>query len=233
MDAKLLGMEEASTRTTQPIVTGTSVLAVKYKGGVMIMADTLGSYGNLCRYKNLERIKSVNDFTLIAAGGEYSDFQYICKLLEQLAIEDFCEDDGAKNTPRELHCYLGRVLYNRRSKQDPLWNSVVVGGFHEGKSFLGAVDLLGSCYEEDVLATGMGQHMALPILRKGWKEDLSEEDAKKLLEEAMTVLIYRDCNTINRFQIARVTKDGPEVSPPYALKTYWEHKLFVTPGGEM
>ena len=37
---------EPSSRTTQPIVTGTSVLAVKYAGGVMMMTDTLGS----CRH---------------------------------------------------------------------------------------------------------------------------------------------------------------------------------------
>ncbi len=33
---------EPSTRTQQPIVTGTAVLGLKYKGGVMIAADTLG-----------------------------------------------------------------------------------------------------------------------------------------------------------------------------------------------
>jgi 20S proteasome subunit beta 7 len=30
-------------RTTYPIVTGTSVIGVKYDGGVMMVADTLGA----------------------------------------------------------------------------------------------------------------------------------------------------------------------------------------------
>jgi len=33
---------EPSTRTQQPIVTGTGVLALKFKDGVMVAADTLG-----------------------------------------------------------------------------------------------------------------------------------------------------------------------------------------------
>ena len=33
---------EPSTRTQQPIVTGTGVLAIKFKDGVMVAADTLG-----------------------------------------------------------------------------------------------------------------------------------------------------------------------------------------------
>ena len=36
-------------RTQQPIVTGTSVLGIKYKDGVMLAADTLASYGSLAR----------------------------------------------------------------------------------------------------------------------------------------------------------------------------------------
>lgn len=37
---------EPSTRTQQPIVTGTGVLALKFKDGVMVAADTLGK--NVC-----------------------------------------------------------------------------------------------------------------------------------------------------------------------------------------
>ena len=31
-------------------------------------------------------------------------------------------DDGATMSPKELHHWLTRVMYNRRSKMDPLWN---------------------------------------------------------------------------------------------------------------
>ena len=45
--------------SSRPIVTGTSVLGVTYAGGVMIMTDTLGSYGGLLRFKSLEWIHQV------------------------------------------------------------------------------------------------------------------------------------------------------------------------------
>lgn len=56
-------------------MTGTSVLGIKYAGGVMLAADTLGSYGSLARFTDLRRIRRVGDYTLIAGSGEYSDFQ--------------------------------------------------------------------------------------------------------------------------------------------------------------
>jgi len=42
--------------------------------------------------------------------------------------------------PQEIYSYLSRVMYNRRSKFDPLWNSLVVGGVNmTGESFLVSV----------------------------------------------------------------------------------------------
>ena len=121
-------------RTQHPIVTGASVLAVKYADGVMMMADTLGSYGSMGMFKHLTRLRPVNEYTMLGGGGEYSDLQYILKMLEQLRIADFAAADGATLTPSEVHSYLGRVMYNRRSKVDPLWNQLITAGFYQGKS---------------------------------------------------------------------------------------------------
>lgn len=121
------------THTQSPIVTGSSVLAVKYADGVMMIADTQGSYGSMAMFKHLQRLRAVNEYTLLGGGGEYSDLQYILKLLEQLRIQDFNAADGAVMTPAEVHSYLGRVMYNRRSKVDPLWNQLITAGYYGGK----------------------------------------------------------------------------------------------------
>jgi 20S proteasome subunit beta 7 len=71
-----------TTRTQSPAVTGTSVLGVCYDGGVLLAADTLGSYGSLARFLSLSRLRPVGEKCVVGAGGEYSDFQYIHKVLE-------------------------------------------------------------------------------------------------------------------------------------------------------
>ena len=75
-----------------------------------------GSYGSTKRYKSFERLTKVNESTVLGAGGELSDFQYLQTLLGELATEDYCADDGVALTPREIYAYLSRVLYNRRNK---------------------------------------------------------------------------------------------------------------------
>lgn len=65
-------------------------------------------------------------------------------------------------------------------------------------SFLGQVELLGTQYEDDTLATGFGSYIARPLLRDAYRPDLTEEEAKKIVLECMRVLFYRDARTINK-----------------------------------
>ena len=65
------------------MVTGTSVLGLKFDDGIIIAADTLGSYGSLARYRTVSRLMKVNNTTVMGAGGDYADFQFIKSIIEQ------------------------------------------------------------------------------------------------------------------------------------------------------
>ncbi|EKM51252.1 uncharacterized protein PHACADRAFT_263295 [Phanerochaete carnosa HHB-10118-sp] len=215
---------EGVQRTQQPIVTGTSVLAIKYKDGIMMAADTLASYGSLARFKSVQRLHAVGRTTVLGASGDMSDFQYLQGMLDELVTDEFTAGDGNEFAPQEVHEYLARVMYARRSKMNPLWNALLVGGVRDGKSFLGYVDLLGTTYQASTLATGYGAHIALPLLRQAveTREDtLAEEEAKRVLTESMRVLFYRDARSLNKFQIAKVTETGVDISEPIVLDTHW------------
>lgn len=219
--------------TTSPIVTGTSVVAIRYKDGVVMAADTLGSYGSLARFRQVERMRQFGSYTCVGAGGEYSDFQMLSKLLKELITEDLSTDDGSTLGPRQIYTYLTRVLYNRRCRFDPLWNQLIVAGYRDGKSFLGYVDLLGTSYEDDTIATGYGAYIATPLLRKAYKPDLSLDEAKEIVQNCMRVLFYRDARTINRIQMATINTDGISISEPFSLQTDWlaEHVRQGVVGG--
>uniref|UniRef100_A0A7C8ZUY5 Proteasome endopeptidase complex n=1 Tax=Opuntia streptacantha TaxID=393608 RepID=A0A7C8ZUY5_OPUST len=156
-------------------------------------------------------------------------------------------DDGNSLGPKEVHSYLTRVMYNRRNKFNPLWNSLVLGGVKNGQKYLGTifqvnqcmnviltlnvlyVNMIGVHYQDNHVATGFGNHLAVPILRDEWKEDLSFEEGVKLLEKCMRVLLYRDRSAVNKLQIAKITEEGVSISPPYSLKTFWEFSTFKNP----
>ncbi|CAI0542374.1 unnamed protein product [Linum tenue] len=225
----LLASESDSQRTLSPYVTGTSVVALKYKDGILMAADMGGSYGSTLRYKSMSRMTPVGKHSLLGASGEISDFQEICKYLDELILHDSMWDDGNSLGPKEVHNYLTRVMYNRRNKFDPFWNSLVLGGVKKGEKYLGMVSMIGLSFVDDHVATGFGNHLARPILRDEWREDLSFEDGVKLLEKCMRVLLYRDRSAVNKLQIAKITEEGVTISQPYSLKTFWGFTAFNNP----
>lgn len=60
--------------TQAPVNIGSSVIGLKYKDGVMIATDTAVTYGSMKHYKGVQRIAKINEETVLASGGEMSDF---------------------------------------------------------------------------------------------------------------------------------------------------------------
>ncbi|GAA6022502.1 hypothetical protein JCM11491_001698 [Sporobolomyces phaffii] len=216
--------------TQQPIVTGTSVIALKYKDGVILAADNLASYGSLARFKDVRRLHKLGQKSLIGAGGDMADFQQLKRMLENLMTEESILDDGHELSTNQVFEYLSNVMYAKRSKMDPLWNTCLVAGWDTTTDapFLSYVDLVGVTYSAPSLATGFGAHLATPLLRKeldargpDGEKNLSEEDAVKIVRNCMKVLFYRDARSMNKFQVAKVTKDAVEIGEPESSETSW------------
>ncbi|KWU46692.1 20S proteasome subunit beta 7, partial [Rhodotorula sp. JG-1b] len=215
-------------RTQQPIVTGTSVLGLKFKDGVMLAADCLASYGSLARFKDIRRLYKVSESTMIGASGDMADFQQVKHMLQGLMTDEIITEDGHELSTSQIFEYLSNVMYARRNKFDPYWNALLVAGVENGEPFLAHVDLLGVTYSSPSIATGFGMHLAQPLLRKALddlgpdgEKSLSEDDARKILENAMRVLFYRDARSLNKFQIATVKADGVVIGEPQEAETSW------------
>ena len=184
-------------------------------------ADTLGSYGSTCMFKSIQRIVPVGEYVMLGGGGEYSDFQHVCDTLRDVVIDEREQDDGSKLYPHQMFSLLQQIMYNRRNKQDPLFNQFVMAGYRDGKAFLGFVDKLGTNFEDNHISTGYGAHIAIPLLRKHYRPDLTRDEAVRIVEMCMTVLYYRDKQTINKVQIATVDASGIHIEPPRELPTVW------------
>jgi len=213
-----------------PITTGTSVLGVAFSGGVVIAADLLASYGSLARFRDVPRVSRINDQTVIGCGGDYADFQFVMKSIDEKMIEK--EYYGQSLSPNALYSWLTRVQYNRRSKFDPLWCNWVIGGRdEEGKPFLGYVDKLGTAFECPVIATGYGSYIAMPLMREELDSrggQLTEEEAKQLIRKCLTVLYYRDARSFNKYQLAVVSESGSTIEGPLTLESNWDVAQYVS-----
>ena len=149
--------------------------------------------------------------------------QHLDRMLDALSVrqnylgQSNADDEPSDSPPHDLnaknlHMYLSKVLYNRRTKLDPLWNVILIAGLDaKEEPFLASVDLLGTTFTSPTLATGFGAHLAQPILRRKVPDEeaaknLSREEAVELVKESMKVLFYRDARSMDKYSIAVVEK---------------------------
>ncbi|KAF2474583.1 proteasome endopeptidase complex, beta subunit [Lindgomyces ingoldianus] len=210
--------------TQSPIVTGTSVVAAKFKDGVVIAADNLASYGSLARFTDVKRLRKFNDEVVVGFGGDVSDMQYLDRLLNSLDIRENYSNTESSLNAKNLHTYLSKVMYKRRSDFNPLWNHLLIAGLDgDAKPFLASADLLGTTFSSPTLATGFGAHLAQPIMRRTIPDEaavqnVSKDDAISLVKECMKVLFYRDARSMDKYSIAIITKAGVELTEDERLE---------------
>ncbi|KAB5581058.1 nucleophile aminohydrolase [Coniochaeta sp. 2T2.1] len=228
-DGSYLQSSGPKQATQSPIVTGTSVIALKFKDGVVMAADNLASYGSLARFTDVPRLRSFADTSVIGFGGDVSDMQYLNRHLTDLSIDEAYDNTPSTSDPTSssstghlnaanLHKYLQNLLYSRRNSFDPLWNQILVAGLDSSaKPFLASVDMRGTAFTSPSLATGFGAALAQPIMRKYAETEeqaaqLTREQAVDVIKECMKVLFYRDARSLDSYSLAVVTAKGVEIS---------------------
>ena len=53
-----------------------------------------------------------------------------------IRIDEELLGDGHSYSPKAIHSWLTRAMYSRRSKMNPLWNTMVIGGYADGERLI-------------------------------------------------------------------------------------------------
>lgn len=192
-------------------------------------SDTLLSYGSMAKFPNVPRIKIIGKHSAVCATGDYADFQEATKKLEAVVTQHTLYADVDDLSPNEIFCYLHRTVYANRSNFEPFMCEFVYIGSREGKTFLAGLDSVGTRWEDDCVATGYGAHIAIPLLRKAVEthpQGMSREEAVEVIKSCLQVLFYRECRTINKFQIADASENKVVISEPFEVPTTWDFEGF-------
>ena len=215
---------------TSPTITGGATIGLKYNGGVLLASDTQLVYGGYLMEKNQSRTYQISDNCAMVSSGEYADFTEVCKLLKHKRDADLIADDGFQFLEPQDYCtWLARMQYQKRNKMKPFYNNHIVGGVDsKGEVFLGNVDIHGNTFQNnDYLVNGMAHYFCNVLLTNAGKaEDLSEADARKVLENCFTTMFMRDKTCSQYIQITKVTTEGVEIGEAQKVDSHWDHKNF-------
>ena len=177
---------------------GTTVLAMRYRDGVIMAGDRQATAGYQVASRRIEKIFKADDLSGVGIAGAAGPAMEMAKLF-QTELEHYEKVEGDNLSLDGKANKLGQMI--RMNLQAAMMGLAVVpifAGFDEkaGVGRLFKYDITGGRYEErDYDAQGSGSKDARDSLKKLWKRDMPREDALRTALEALFDAADEDVGT--------------------------------------
>ncbi len=192
--------------------TGTTILGIVCKDGVVMASDRQITAGNLVVGKNYLKTVPINDYLLVSFTGMVSDAQRVPKILSaELKLKEL--KSRSRPTVKQSASLLSSLSYHgiRQPSMIPQQVGFLLAGFNEdGSVVLYSIEAAGSIVKvEDYDANfGSGMPYVLGLLERQWKKGISMEEGIELAKEALKSSTQRDTGSGYGIDIFTITKDG-------------------------
>lgn len=192
--------------------TGTTILGIICKDGVVMASDRQSTAGTIVMNKNSEKTKKVNDYLLISGTGMVSDIQRVAKVLPaELKLKEL--KSKTRPSVKQAASLLANISYSgiRQPSMIPQQAGFLLGGFDEdGTTELYSVEPAGSFVKVDDYDANFGSGMpyVLGLLERQYKKGMPVEDGVKLAVECIKSSTQRDIGSGFGIDVFTITKHG-------------------------
>ena len=185
---------------------GTTIVSIKFKNGVLIASDRQTTAGMMVYHKKTQKLHQITDNILIGAAGLVGDIQALVKILQANLKLKYLR---SKNEPtaEEAASFLSTLM--NYYKWFPFFSEVIIVGKDNDDYNIYSIDEAGGLEKFDnFTSTGSGMLFALGVLETEYKENMSEEEAKELAKKAILAAIKRDLGSGYGIEIWTLTMEG-------------------------
>jgi proteasome beta subunit len=188
----------AAPRDTIPAPHGTTVLGLKFRGGVVMAGDRRATEGYAIADDRMEKVFAADDRSMIAIAGAAGQAVEIVKLF-QLELEHYEKITGDRLSLEGKANRLAQMI--RGNFPLAVQGLVVVplfGGFDDrrGEGRIFYYDATGGRWEErDFHTTGSGGRPARTSLKKRWRPEMERDEAVRVAVEALVDASQEDVAT--------------------------------------
>jgi len=185
-------------RSVPAVPYGTTVLALRYRDGVVMAGDRQASEGYQVASRRIEKIFKSDDLSGVGIAGAAGPAMEMARLF-QTELEHYEKVEGENLSLDGKANKLGQMI--RMNLPMAMQGLVVVpifAGFDEraGVSRLFKYDVTGGRYEEtDYFAQGSGGKDARDSLKKRFKRDMTKDEAVRVSIEALMDAADEDLGT--------------------------------------
>jgi proteasome beta subunit len=189
---------DGATAASLPAPEATTVLAVRYTGGVVMIGDRQATEGYSIAHRRIQKVFAADDYSAVAISGTAGLAIELVRLF-QTELEHYEKLEGIRLSLDGKATYLARMV--RQQLPMAIQGLVVVPlfcGFDptDGSGRVYTFDVVGGRYEEhDFGATGSGSREAKSYLRTAFTADLDQEAVTDVALRALVAAAEQDVAT--------------------------------------
>ncbi|SCU88785.1 LANO_0D03070g1_1 [Lachancea nothofagi CBS 11611] len=181
-------LAERSKTVPQATSTGTTIVGVKYNGGVLIAADTRSTQGPIVANKNCAKLHRMSPKIWCAGAGTAADTEEVTRLIgSNLELHSLY----ASREPRVVSA-LQMLKQHLFKYQGHVGAYLIVAGVDPTGAHLFSIHAHGSTDVGFYQSLGSGSLAAMAVLESNWKQDLTREEAIVLASDAIEAGIWND-----------------------------------------
>ncbi len=182
-----------------------TVIGVRAGDGVVLGSEKRLSYNGYILSKKTRKVFPVTRHIGIGFAGLVGDSQFILKMLRYEA-RNYELQMNREIRVRGLAKVLSLILYSY--KLMPLITEIVVGGVDDRGPQLYILDPVGSLIPDKYAALGTGGSIAMGVIEPRYRDDMSVEEAKRLVVDALREAIERDAVSGDGIDLLIITGEG-------------------------
>jgi 20S proteasome subunit beta 5 len=201
---------------------GTTTLAFKFKGGVVIAVDSRATAGAYIASQTVKKVIEINPYLIGTMAGGAADCSYWERVLAQR-----CRLYELRNKERisvaAASKILGNIVYSYRGMG--LSMGTMVCGWDKQGPGLYYVDSDGTRMTNHMFSVGSGSMYAYGVMDEGYDWDMSTEDALELGRRAIYHATHRDAYSGGQVNLYHMKEDGWEkISATNVAGLYYAYK---------
>jgi len=187
---------------------GTTTLAFKYNGGVIIAVDSRATGGMYIFSGNVKKIIPINRYLMGTMAGGAADCMYWERVLSKQ-----CRLYELRNKQRISVAAASKLLSNIcfQYKGYGLSMGTMIAGWDKKGPGLYYVDSDGTRTDGKVFSVGSGSIYAYGVLDDGYRQDLTDEQAYDLGQRAIYHATFRDAASGGVIRVVHMKEDGYKI----------------------
>ncbi len=208
--------------------TGTSIVGIVCKDGVVMAADRQSTAGNFVNNKDVQKLVQINDYLSVSGAGTASDIEMLKKMARaELRLKELKSKE--RPTVKESANLVGMIAYNniRQFSTIPFIAGTLVGGYNEdGTVELYSIEPAGSVTKVKKYDANFGSGMPyiMGLLERQYNSEMSVEEGVKLAMESLKSSTQRDIGSGYGIDVFVITKDGINHKVKQKIKASYEEE---------